>query len=117
MKVAVVDDSADIRDLVRRWSNRYGYEVVGEAVDGAAAVALAARERPDVLVLDVRMSATDGLDAIPAIRRASPGTRIVMFSAYEEHRGPALSLGADAWVTKSADFGRLLQAMRGASDT
>jgi anti-anti-sigma factor len=101
ISVVVADDSAVTRRLVQAIVEEGGSaEVVGEARDGHEAVRLASELRPDVLVLDVEMPSLSGLEALPEIRRASPQTRVVMFSGDEHARDRAAELGADAFVEK-----------------
>jgi PAS domain S-box-containing protein len=102
--VVVVDDAVEVRALVRsrlRLSGRF--DVVGEGGDGREAIDLVRRHAPDVLVLDVSMPVLGGLEALPDIRRASPRTRVVMYTGFDEERlaGRALELGAAALVPKS----------------
>lgn len=111
LDVVIADDYDDIRFLVRRWSVGHHFRVVGEAADGLAAIEAAATYHPDVLVLNVFMPTMDGLTAIAGIRRASPHTRIVMFSAYAAKRNEALRLGAHEWVSKSGDWQELFDAI------
>src|SRR3954447_20059673 len=83
--IVIVDDSADVRMLLRtqiRMSRQL--EVVGEGANGLDAAALADRHRPDVILLDVSMPVVDGLTALPQILAASPRTRVVMYSGFEE---------------------------------
>jgi PAS domain S-box-containing protein len=110
----IVDDSADVRILVRaqiRMSKRL--EVVGEGMNGLDAVALASRHRPDVMLLDVSMPIVDGLEALPKVLEASPGTRVVMYSGFEETglAARAHEIGAHAFVSKAAPFEVLLDAL------
>jgi len=112
--VVIVDDSADVRTLVRaqiRLSRQL--EVVGEGVNGLDAVALASRHRPDVMLLDVSMPVIDGLAALPKVREAAPGTRVVMYSGFDESglATRARELGATAFVSKSAPFEVLLATL------
>jgi diguanylate cyclase (GGDEF)-like protein/PAS domain S-box-containing protein len=82
-RVALVDDSAAERGLLRVALEESGeFEVLGEADDGPSAIALAARTRPDVLVLDMSMTGMSGLEAMGPIREASPETRIVFLSGF-----------------------------------
>lgn len=109
--LVIVDDSADVRTLVRtqiRMSKRL--EVIGEGMNGLDAVALATRHRPDAMLLDVSMPLVDGLEALPKVLEASPGTRVVMYSGFEETGLAARSqeLGASAFVSKAAPFDVLL---------
>jgi YesN/AraC family two-component response regulator len=101
-RVLLVDDVAEIRKLLRLTLELDGrFEVVGEAEDGAAAVALASSRHPDVVILDVSMPVMDGLEAIPQITRLSPATKIIVLSALEDATSrQALSLGAHAYLVK-----------------
>jgi DNA-binding NarL/FixJ family response regulator len=76
----VVDDQPALREAVVLALTTLGVEVVGLGGTGDDAVALAAEHRPDVMILDDRMPARRGFDAVPDVRRASPGTCIVIFS-------------------------------------
>jgi PAS domain S-box-containing protein len=112
--VVVVDDAPDVRVLVRtrlRVSGRF--VVVGEGGDGEQAVELAARLRPALMLLDVSMPGTDGLEALPRVLEASPGTRVVMFSGFEENGlvDRALALGAAAFVEKSIPVDLLIDRL------
>ena len=79
-----------------------GYEVVGEAYDGDSAVLMARELRPELIVLDARMPKLDGIEALPRLRMASPGAKVVVFSADPPGRmeATALAAGADAYVDK-----------------
>jgi CheY-like chemotaxis protein len=97
VRVLLVDDLSDIRLVMRLLLEADGRaEVVGEAIDGAEAVRLAAELHPDAIVLDLRMPGMDGVTALPLIRDASPGTVVVALSALPV--GPmtdrAIDLGA-----------------------
>jgi DNA-binding NarL/FixJ family response regulator len=81
-RVALVDDDPDYRYLVRLALEGAGHEVVGEAGDARGAVALAAEEQPDLVLLDVDLPGADGLSAIPQIRAACPGCLIVLVSGF-----------------------------------
>ena len=119
--VVLVDDADDVRSVVGRQlrlSRRF--TIVGEGRTGADAIALAARHRPALMVLDASMPEMDGLEALPAVRRVSPATRVVMLSGFG---GPALemaarALGAADFVEKASPIrelpGRLLRLLEGA---
>ncbi|MEX2393773.1 MAG: response regulator transcription factor [Actinomycetota bacterium] len=85
VRVVVVDDNEDLRVLLRLHFMRDGrFVVVGEAADGREAIAVAEAQQPDVMVLDRRMPILDGLEAMPDIRRVSPNTAIVLYTANED---------------------------------
>jgi DNA-binding NarL/FixJ family response regulator len=123
--VVIVDDVADIRLLVRLQLERDDrFEVVGEGGNGAEAIALADALQPDLMVLDRQMPTLGGVEAIPEIRRRSPDTTVVLYTAQSDevtHRA-ALSAGALDVLDKGAgelDFvDRLVDALlgRAASD-
>jgi DNA-binding NarL/FixJ family response regulator len=91
-------------------------EVVGEAADGAEAVELAGRERPDVVLMDVRMPRMDGLEATARITAdpALPDTRIIVLTTFEldEYVFGALRAGASGFLLKDIDPPDLLAAVR-----
>lgn len=115
--MVIADDTPDIRTLLR-WSLEPDdrFEVVGEAANGAEAVELISRVNVDAILLDLAMPVMDGLQAIPQIRSASPGTRIVVLSGFDEGAmaGEAISRGADAYLEKGvavAEIARVLVDM------
>jgi DNA-binding NarL/FixJ family response regulator len=91
-----------------------GVEIVATAGNGLEGVERCREHRPDVLVLDVAMPVMDGLTALPLVREASPGTRIVLYSAFDsgEIREEAHELGADAYVRKGVGVAELVAAIR-----
>jgi PAS domain S-box-containing protein len=109
--IVLVDDAADLRKLVRtRISLSRRLEVVGEGCDGREAVELVSQHRPDLLLLDVSMPGTDGLQALPAVRAASPDTTIVMYSGFDEEglAERARERGAAAYLQKSGTLSTLV---------
>ena len=106
IRALVADDSADTRALIRASLLGFGdFEVVGEASNGAEAIELAAEHEPDVVILDLAMPVMDGMAALPEIRRRSPSSRIVVFSAFnrQDLRDDAARLGAHAFSVKGID--------------
>lgn len=116
-RIVVVDDAPDVRLLVRTMLRVSGsFEVVGEAGDGEAAVAVAEREQPDLMLLDVSMPRTDGLSALPRVLAVSPNTRVVLYTGFDE-RGlarRARDLGAAAFLEKSAKPDEVVETLLGA---
>lgn len=112
--IVIVDDDTDVRVLIRTRLRRSGhFDVVAEGVDGAEAIALAAEHRPALMLLDISMPGVDGLEALPRVLEASPTTRVVVFSGFEE-KGLAektRELGAVAFIEKSASLGSLVERL------
>ena len=79
-RVVLVDDTEDLRQLMRIALKRAGYDVVGEAGDGAAGIEVARSASPDLVVLDLSMPVMDGLEALPQIRADLPDATIVVMS-------------------------------------
>ena len=86
-----------------------GVEVVGEAADGEDAVRLATELRPDLVLLDLAMPRMDGLQALPLIREAVPGVRVVVLSGFEDSvmADRAVEAGASRYVEKGTALHRL----------
>lgn len=105
--IMVVDDSEDIRELLRITLNLRGYKVV-EAVNGEEAVELARRECPDLILMDLTMPVLDGYGATQQIREAAGicDVPIVACSASTtfDHRAKALAAGCNAYLTKPINF-------------
>src|SRR5688572_8029206 len=81
IRVLLVDDVADMRLVVRTALQQVpGFEVVGEAGDGAAAIEAASATRPDLIVLDLSMPGVDGFEALPRLRQVSPRSQVVVLS-------------------------------------
>ena len=110
----IVDDHEVVREGLRLSLSRAPHiRVVGEASDGATAVALAERRRPDVVVMDVRMPGMDGLEATKAIVDRVPGAKVLIFTAYSERSllGRGLDSGAKGYILKEAPHQTLVRAI------
>ena len=92
-------------------------EVVGEAGDGAAAVALARECRPDVVIMDLAMPVLDGVAATAALHAALPSVAVIIHSLHDDAaiRARARAVGASAFVPKQNLDGPLLAAIRAAA--
>jgi DNA-binding NarL/FixJ family response regulator len=87
--------------------------VIGEAADGEAAIALAERRRPQVVIMDVRMPGMDGLEATKELMDKAPETAVLIFTAYSERSllSRGLESGAKGYVLKEAPHETLLRAI------
>jgi len=114
LRVLVVDDSAPLRKRVRWALERAGLTVVGEAVDGAQAVAEAAVHRPDVVLMDLHMPGMDGIQATQELRRQQPDTHVVLLAG-ESDEGLASAIrtsGAHAGLPKGVFTVELVATLR-----
>src|SRR3954453_24037110 len=112
--VVVVDDPAEVRMLVKtRWRLSGQALIVGEGANGRDAIALAAEHRPELMLLDVSMPVMDGLEALPRLREASPETRVVLYSGFDEEglTHKAAELGAAAFIEKSTSVDSLVDEL------
>jgi two-component system, NarL family, response regulator LiaR len=115
IRVLLVDDHAVVRKGLRALLDREaGIEVSGEAEDGEQAVRVAERLRPDVILMDLEMPGTGGIEATRRISEARPDARIVVLTSHasEEDVFPALRAGASGYLLKHSAPEEVLQAIR-----
>lgn len=111
-RILIVDDAEDIRMLLRLKLAHHGdYDVVGEAEDGLRAVEQARTLQPDLVLLDMAMPKMDGLQALPMIRDAVPGVRVIVLSGFNQAtlEREALAAGADRYLVKGGSMNLLLE--------
>jgi YesN/AraC family two-component response regulator len=104
LTVLVVDDSADLRDLISMVIDRSaGWHVVATAAEGQQAVEVARDRQPDLVLLDIAMPVMDGMQALPLIRKAAPEAVVVVLSGYPFSTAGqgALNAGAHGYLEKS----------------
>lgn len=117
IRVAICDDQALVRDGLRVQLGLVpDIDVVGEASDGEQAVALARREAPDVLLMDIRMPVLDGIEATRRIvaDAATQRVRVLVLTTFDldEHVYAALSAGASGFLLKDATPEEIVRAIR-----
>lgn len=112
--IAVVDDHKLIRQM---WANLFAgnsdIELIGESGTYDEAIEMIKVKRPDILLLDINLHEASGLDAVPVIRKFSPGTRIIAVSMHSEpaYVKKMLHLGARGYVTKNSSQEEVLKAV------
>src|SRR5881409_740251 len=110
----IVDDHEVVREGLRLSLSRAPHiRVIGEASDGASAVELAVRRRPDVVIMDVRMPGTDGLEATKQLIYREPDAKVLIFTAYSERSllSRGLESGAKGYILKEAPHETLVRAI------
>ncbi|MFG1752206.1 response regulator [Streptosporangium sandarakinum] len=114
VRVLVVDDQTVVREgLTLLLGLLPGIEVAGSAGDGEAALRLVEAERPDVVLMDLRMPRMDGVEATGRIRAAYPDVQVVVLTTYSDDESvfAALRAGARGFLTKSADAEEISRAV------
>jgi len=118
IRLLIADDHPVVRDGLRGMlANEADFEVVGEAASGAEAVLLTERERPDVVLMDLRMPGVDGATATAEITERFPGTRVLVLTTYDTDADilRAVEAGATGYLLKDAPRERLFPAIRSAA--
>ena len=112
LRILIVDDQPRARNSLRALLSTWPQ--VGElreAANGREAVQLVEEFRPDAVLMDVRMPEVDGLKATVQIKARWPRVKVVVLSAYIEHRNEALAAGADAFVGKGEASEKVLDVL------
>jgi len=110
-KILIVDDEEVIRILYAEELEEEGYDVV-TAGSGHGLIEIIGREKPELVVLDIKMAEHDGLDLLQDIRKDFYNIPVVLCSAYSSFKGDLKSIAADYYVVKSADLSELKQKIR-----
>jgi DNA-binding NarL/FixJ family response regulator len=118
IRLLIVDDHPVVRDgLSGMFAPDPGFEVVGEAADGAEALRLAQALKPDVILMDLRMPGMDGVTAITELARRSIAVRVLVLTTYDtdSYVLPAIEAGATGYLLKDSPRAELLRAVREAA--
>jgi DNA-binding NarL/FixJ family response regulator len=113
VKVLVADDHEVVRSGLASMLAGSDIEVVGEASNGAEAIKMAIKHKPDIVLLDIRMPDTDGLEALDKIHRELPKTHVVVLSTYDNptYVARAVALGASDYVLKGTSRKELISTI------
>ena len=114
VKLLIADDHQVVRSGLKSLITGTEFTVIAEAADGEEAVKLAAKHKPDLVLLDIRMPGVDGLSALSRIKMAQPTTPVLMLSTYDNptYVAKAVALGACGYILKGATRDELLTAFR-----
>jgi len=117
-RLLVVDDVPLFRAGLTSALNGAGYDVIGEAADGEAAVAVAESEQPDLVLLDILMPGMSGIDVLGKIRAVSPSTEVLLLtgSESEEDLVAAIRGGARGYILKDMPFDELILVIDNIAD-
>lgn len=118
ISLLIVDDHPVVRDGLRSmFSVDHRFDVIGEAGDGAEAIAFAARVQPDVILMDLRMPRTDGVTAIRRLAENGVLSRILVLTTYDTDADvlPAIEAGATGYLLKDAPREELFRAVEAAA--
>ncbi len=118
IRLVIADDHPVVRDgLSGMFASDPGFEVLGEAADGAEAIRLAQALRPDVILMDLRMPGMDGVTAITELARLGSAARVLVLTTYDTDTYvlPAIEAGATGYLLKDAPRAELLRAVRAAA--
>ncbi|MFR3392599.1 MAG: response regulator [[Clostridium] scindens] len=119
VKIFLVEDEIVIRNGIKNsieWEKE-GYEFVGEASDGELAYPMIVKERPDILITDIKMPFMDGLELSRLVRKELPELKILILSGYDEfdYAKEAISLGVTEYLLKPVSSAKLLETLKGVS--
>ena len=110
-KLLIVEDDENQRRLYEITFERDGYDVV-VAADGTEAIEKARSDKPDLIVMDIRMPRRDGIDAMQKILGEDKHVPIIINTAYPSHQQNFMTWAADAYVIKSADLSKLRETVK-----
>jgi DNA-binding NarL/FixJ family response regulator len=112
IRVLLVDDVPEVRRLLRTALRFRGvFTVVGEAADGASAIELTARERPDVVVLDIGLPDLAGKEVLSGLRTALPSVKVVVFSGIEPEDSAGIADEVDGYALKDLELDYLVEML------
>ncbi|MFI6535969.1 response regulator [Nonomuraea sp. NPDC050547] len=118
IRLLIADDHPVVRDgLSSMFASAPGFEVLGAAADGAAAVRLAQELRPDVILMDLRMPGMDGLSAIVELARLGVTAHVLVLTTYDSDTDvlPAIEAGATGYLLKDSPREELLRGAQAAA--
>lgn len=112
-RILIVDDAAFMRMMIKDILSKNGYEIVGEAADGAQAVQLYRDTQPDLVTMDITMPEMDGITALKEIKKIDTQAKVIMCSAMGQQAMviDAIQAGAKDFIVKPFQADRVLEAI------
>lgn len=116
-RVLLADDHALVRQGLKAFLERQGFDVVGEASNGEEALPMAVKIQPDIVIMDISMPVLNGLDAARALQKSSPKTKVMLLTKHDgdQYVAEALRVGVRGYVLKSQVADDLVHAMQAVS--
>ncbi|BFH68004.1 MAG: response regulator [Paenibacillus dendritiformis] len=113
-RILIVDDAAFMRMMIRDILTKNGYDVVGEASDGAQAIEKYKELKPDLITMDITMPEMDGITALKEIRKLDPNAKVIMCSAMGQQAMviDAIQAGAKDFIVKPFQADRVIEAIK-----
>jgi two-component system chemotaxis response regulator CheY len=113
-KILIVDDAAFMRMMIKDILTKNGYEVVGEADNGAKAIEKYKELNPDLVIMDITMPEVDGIQAVKEIKKIDNNARIVMCSAMGQQAMviESIQAGAKDFIVKPFQADRVIEAVK-----
>jgi two-component system chemotaxis response regulator CheY len=113
-RILIVDDAAFMRMMIRDILTKNGYEVCGEANDGAQAIERFKEVRPDLITMDITMPEMDGIAALKEIKKIDPNAKVIMCSAMGQQAMviDAIQAGAKDFIVKPFQADRVIEAIK-----
>jgi len=114
----VIDDGARVREIIRIFLEKDGFEVCGEAADGVEAIEQAKKLKPDLIVLDLAMPRMNGAEAASILSTTMPNVPIVLLTLYRNVLGSALAsaVGVKAIIDKTDGMDKLVECVHSLLD-
>ncbi|WZL74854.1 response regulator [Clostridiaceae bacterium 35-E11] len=112
--ILVVDDAAFMRMMIKDVLTKYGYEILGEAENGAKAIEKYKELKPELIIMDITMPEVDGIQAVKEIKKIDPNAKIVMCSAMGQQAMviEAIQAGASDFIVKPFQADRVIEAVK-----
>ncbi|MDQ0090614.1 two-component system chemotaxis response regulator CheY [Paenibacillus anaericanus] len=112
-RILIVDDAAFMRMMIRDILSKNGFEVVGEAQDGAQAIEKFKELHPDLITMDITMPEMDGITALKEIKKIDPNAKVIMCSAMGQQAMviDAIQAGAKDFIVKPFQSDRVVEAI------